>query len=183
MLGGGRSALALMLLHTGATSCLVPPGAELQLHGPPVGAPSRIANLPLGTQMHSKRSNGHPFGVRRLSNFPHTFLLENFLAADECDTLIARSKHCGLEAAETSGKTQSRRNCKIAMLSPAKEAVVASVQSDAARLLLSQEAMSLPGGGCEDLHVLCYQPGGEYKCHYDGKLRLGAHSNLLLRHL
>ena len=89
-------------------------------------------------------------------------MLRNFLSATECEALMASAKRAGLEAAETTGKSGARRRCDYALLSPSKEKVLASVQSDAARALLSAEALQTPGGGVEELNVLHYQPGGEY---------------------
>ena len=132
----------------------------------PAGAPLELASLPVGAEVTGDR-RGHTFVARRLSERPHAFLLKNWLTQDECNALMKTAESHGLETAETSGETEARRHCDVAVLSPWKHDTVKSIQVDAARTLLSEEAMSLPGGGCEDLHVLRYQPGGEYKPHFD----------------
>ena len=133
----------------------------------PAGAPAHLATLPLDVEMKGRRSNGHPFVLRRLSERPHAFLLSGFLSTEECETLIEAAETAGMEAAETTGGISSRQKCDIAVLSPYAINVVKAIQVDAARLLLSEETLSLPGGGCEDLHVLRYQAGGQYLPHYD----------------
>lgn len=136
-------------------------------HDVPAGIPRHFAELPLNGEMSGCRSCGRPFVVRRLSERPAAFLLQNFLSAEECDTLMGSAELAGFEAAETTGKTQARHRCDVALLSPSRESVLAAVQSDAARALLSSEALQTPGGGVEELNVLRYQPGGEYTLHYD----------------
>ena len=145
-----RQLLLLTLLHTVAGSRL------------PAGAPLELASLPVGEEATGER-RGHKFVARRLSEKPHAFLLKNWLSQDECDALMKAAESNGLDTAETSGVTDARRHCDVAVLSPWEHDTVKSIQVDAARMLLSEEAMSLPGGGCEDLHVLRYQPGGVYK--------------------
>lgn len=129
----------------------------------PAGAPQHLVSLPLHHKMQGQRSNGQRFTVERLSERPHTFLLHNFLSEEECNALISSAKKAGFETAETTGKSDARRRCDAALLSPSTESVLAAVQSDAARTLLSEEALTTPGGGCEELNVLRYQPGGEYQ--------------------
>ena len=133
----------------------------------PAGVPSALAELPLHGELNGQRSDGRPFVLRRVSERPHAFLLEGFLSEEDCDALVASAKLAGFEPAETTGKTQARRRCEVALLSPSQERVLASVQSDAARTLLSLEALQTPGGGVEELNVLRYQAGGEYRLHYD----------------
>ena len=145
-----RQLLLLTLLHTAVGSRL------------PAGAPLELASLPVGEEATGER-RGHKFVARRLSEKPHAFLLKNWLSQDECDALMKAAESNGLDTAETSGVTDARRHCDVAVLSPWEHDTVKSIQVDAARMLLSEEAMSLPGGGCEDLHVLRYQPGGVCK--------------------
>jgi len=151
-----RQLLLLMLLHT-VFSMHTVAGSRL-----PAGAPLELASLPVGEEATGER-RGHKFVARRLSEKPHAFLLKNWLSQDECDALMKAAESNGLDTAETSGVTDARRHCDVAVLSPWEHDTVKSIQVDAARMLLSEEAMSLPGGGCEDLHVLRYQPGGVYK--------------------
>lgn len=134
---------------------------------PPIGA---LAGLPeMGVDLHANRSTGHPFVVRRLSERPLTFHLKSFLSARECETLVYLAKRNGFEKAETTDRKKYRVACDVSTLGASDEPVVATLESDAARTLLSSSAMSLPGGGSEDLHVLRYQPGGMYKPHYDAQ--------------
>ena len=130
--------------------------------GQPVGMPSHLMHLPVGESHYAQRSDGRQFAVRRLAARPNAFLLENFLTEAECEALVARAEAVGFETAETSGKTSARRLCDVAFLSPSQERVLAAVQSDAARSLLSHDALQTPGGGVENLNVLRYQPGGAY---------------------
>ena len=149
------STLLLVVAHSGDRA------------GVPAGMPSVLANLPLHSKAHGRRSDGRTFVLHRLSDRPHAFLLKGFLSAEECDALIESAKRSGFEAAETTGKTNARRHCEVALLTPSQERVLASIQSDAARVLLSSEALRTEGGGVEALNVLHYQPGGEYTLHYD----------------
>ena len=93
-------------------------------------------------------------------------MLQGFLSSEECEALIASAKRRGFETAETTGKSDARRRCEVALVSPSQEPVLAAVQSDAARLLLSSKALQTPGGGVEELNVLHYRPGGEYRPQY-----------------
>ena len=121
---------------------------------PPAGAPSALASLRLGQEVSGYRFEGQPFVARRLSERPHAFLLKNFLSPEECDGLIESAQRTGLHAAVTSGGTDARRRCEVCVLSPREQQLVATIQRDAAGLLLSDEARGSPGGGVEDLHVL-----------------------------
>lgn len=149
------------------TTLAVASASAATIH-PPAGAPPQLAALPLGAELTGRRTSvGHSFTATRLALRPHAYLLRNLLSQDECDALITSAKRAGLHTAETTGKTASRRRCDVCTLSPWEEPVVKAIQIDVARLLLSAETLQLPGGGCEDLHVLRYQPGGEYLPHYD----------------
>ena len=121
-----------------------------------------LISLPLHAELDGTRSNGRRYTLQRLSERPHAFLLRNFLSMAECEALMASAKRAGFEAAETTGRSSARRKCNYALLAPSTEKVLASVQSDAARALLSAEALQTPGGGVEELNVLHYQAGGEY---------------------
>ena len=136
---------------------------------PAAGAKPILMSLPLHETLIGQRSNGQQFTILRISEQPHAFVIRNFLSAEECEALMKSAKRRGFEVAETTGKTGARRRCDYALLSPSQEAVLASVQSDAARTLLSDEALQTPGGGVEELNVLRYQPGGEYLPHYDAR--------------
>ena len=129
------------------------------------GVPPSLVGLPLNDELCGQRSDGRPFVLRRVSERPHAFLLKGFLSADECDALMEHAKLAGFEAAETTGQTRARRNCEVALLSPSRQRVLAAIQSDAARTLLSTEELQTSGGGVEELNVLCYRPGGEYSAH------------------
>jgi hypothetical protein len=141
---------------------------------PPAGAPMSLSSLPLNVATTAHRGSGRAFTARRLSARPLAFHLEGFLSAEECEALIASATLSGLQTAETTGGTRSRRNCDVSVLSPVQESVVREVQRDAAELLLTDEALDLPGGGCEDLHVLRYEAGGQYLPHYDAYPRGGS---------
>ncbi|KAL1523787.1 hypothetical protein AB1Y20_018710 [Prymnesium parvum] len=133
----------------------------------PAGARPELAHLPLHGEIEGCRSCGHRFVASRLSSRPHVFHLRQFLSPDESSTLIRSARENGLHPAVTSGNTRARRACDLSLLSPSRQPLVAELQREVARLMLSDEALQLPGGGCEDLHVLRYQPGGEYLPHYD----------------
>ena len=129
-------------------------------------APPELLSLPAGAEVTGYRST-HAFTAKRLSTQPAAFLLKNFLSDEECAAILAEAQASGgLHEATTSGETGARRHCEICCLSMQSD-VVGSLSREAAGLLLTDEAKSIPGSGCEDLHVLRYSPGGEYKPHYD----------------
>ena len=132
-----------------------------------LGAPRALAALEVGGQLRGFRST-HEFTAVRLSERPAAFLLRDYLTADECDALMQEAEASGeMHAAETSGRTDARKRCEICCLGPKSSPTVASLTKEAARLLLDEEAVRLPGAGCEDMHVLRYAEGGEFLLHYD----------------
>lgn len=131
-----------------------------------LGAPVELAGLPVGLEVTGYRST-HAFTATRLSHRPTAFLLKNFLSPEECDALMAEAEASGdLQRAETSGRTDARKQCDICCLGM-QSPVVAALTREAAGLLLNSEAAQMPGSGCEDLHVLRYDEGGEFLLHYD----------------
>ena len=133
----------------------------------PAGAPSRLAAMAVNEELTAQRSDGREYVVKRLAGRPAAFLMQGYLSAAECSQLISGALSSGMVAAETTGNTDARRRCDLALLSPSQHQALRGVQSDAARLLLSEQAMADPGGGCEPLHVLRYRENGEYLAHYD----------------
>lgn len=133
---------------------------------PAMGAPPELFALPVGAEMTGYRDT-HAFTAKRLSTRPAAFLLSQFLTEVECAAVVEEATASGaLHEAATNGRTSARKHCEITTIgmdSP----MVRSITNEAARLLLTNEATSRPGSGCEDLHVLRYRPGGEYKPHYD----------------
>ena len=131
-----------------------------------LGAPAELASLPVGVEVTGYRST-HAFTATRLSDRPGTFLLRNFLTAEECEALMTEAEASGeLHLAETSGRTDARKRCDICCLGM-QSPTVAAVTKEAAGLLLDEAARQMPGSGCEDLHMLRYDEGGEFMLHYD----------------
>lgn len=132
----------------------------------PVGVAPPLANLPLGTPITGSRTT-HQFTAIRVANRPSAFVLRNFLSEAECAAIVAEAEESGkLHRAETNGRTDARKKCDICCLGLG-SSVVSSLTREAAELLLDERALALPGAGCEDLHVLRYEPGGEFQLHYD----------------
>ena len=133
----------------------------------PAGCPAPLAALPIGSSIEGYRET-HAFTAERLSTRPTCVLLRNFLSEVECKIIMAEAELSGaLHPAETSGGTDARRNCDVCTLPPQKSAAVAAITREVAGLLLDPAAAALPGSGSEDLHVLRYAPGGEFRPHFD----------------
>ena len=134
--------------------------------GPVPLAPPALAALAVGDAVTVVRpSNGREVVATRLSLRPAAFLLQGLQTAEECAELKARAAAEGMVPAETNGETDARRRCAIGCLRPDSQ-IVEALTRDVARLMLSDRARG-PGGGSEDLHVLRYEPGGEFTLHYD----------------
>ena len=134
--------------------------------GKPLGAPPQLATLGVDESILLNRGSRSVW-CTRLSARPAAFLIRNFLSHDECASIVAAADASGaLHPAETSGRSDARKRCDICCLGLAHPAVSCMTQ-EAASLLLAPEVIAQQGTGCEDLHVLKYHPGGEFRLHYD----------------
>ena len=138
--------------------------------------PDHIASLNVGdcTTLHR---GARPVHVRRLAASPALFHLHGLLSNDECDELIATAARTGMEEAETTAgvKSAARPGCKVGWL-PTSEEQVASISSACAELLLKPDVQDEDGwgrgGGFEDMQVLSYETGGQFRLHHDATMQL-----------
>ena len=136
-------------------------------------APGKLASLNVGEELclFRARSGGHSFSAKRIAQRPHAFLLSGVLTYAECDYLMAQAALRGMHSAETTGRTDNRKHCDVCTLRPADSPMLEALTADICECLLTEGARG-PGGGCEDLHLLRYAPGGEFKLHFDAHARL-----------
>ena len=129
---------------------------------PPIGCPPQLFSVPVGGEVVGSRES-HQFSAKRLSARPTAFLLKNFLSPEECEAIKSEALDSGrVHAAETTGESDARKKCQVCTL-PLQTPVVGALTNEAAQLLLGPDALGSKGAGCEDMHVLKYSPGGEYR--------------------
>ena len=105
--------------------------------------------------------------IERLSIRPACFQLHGFLSDAECDEIIRAADAQTMEAATTAGG-DPRIGCDVAWLKLDEHRVAQAVASDCASWLLRAEAVAWGrGSGFENLQVLRYRRGGEFKLHHD----------------
>eukprot|EP00310_Coccolithus_braarudii_P017189 CAMPEP_0183338104 /NCGR_PEP_ID=MMETSP0164_2-20130417/5514_1 /TAXON_ID=221442 /ORGANISM="Coccolithus pelagicus ssp braarudi, Strain PLY182g" /LENGTH=238 /DNA_ID=CAMNT_0025507897 /DNA_START=141 /DNA_END=857 /DNA_ORIENTATION=+ len=130
-------------------------------------APFELALLNVGEELQLKRVRaGRTFVAKRASKRPHAFHLRGLLDPDECDQLIRHATETGLHPAETAGGTDARKRCDVCCLGPSTSPFLKDLTADLADVLFTASARA-PGGGCEDLHILRYEAGGEFELHFD----------------
>ena len=88
----------------------------------------------------------------------------------ECDHLIAAADAAGMDQATTAGGDK-RKGCGVSWLPIASDATATSVSAAVEQLFLQPELLEpsewSAGGNFENLQVLKYTEGGEFKLHYD----------------
>ena len=117
---------------------------------------------------------GHEVTVRRLSARPLVYLVRGWLTHDECNHIADLAGAQEFSAAVTSGSDELshtwRRRCEVMPLSPHADELLLEITRDASELAFGEEAwerrsdLQVEG---EDLQVLRYSKGGEYKPHWD----------------
>ena len=95
----------------------------------------------------------------------------NYLSSEECDEIIALGVGKNMTEAETitEGDTKSRTHCQVSWIpstGPEKSELVSNLVSSTANLLLSEDILTNPSAGVEDLQVLKYEEGGEFVLHH-----------------
>ena len=111
------------------------------------------------------------FEIVRIASRPECFAIGGLLSEKECDDIIATADAQGLEAAMTAGG-DARRNCGVAWLPIDSYDTGASIAAACQQLLLTPEAQYPAGDwaqkACfENMQVLKYGDGGEFKLHHD----------------
>lgn len=146
-----------------------PPGA--------LGPPAHLANLQVGSQFLSasrecaQTGDLVEFEIVKLAARPCCFQIGGLLSTAECDHLIAAADAAGMKQATTAGGDQ-RQGCGVAWLPVDNDDVAASVAAACEQLLLTPEAQApsphwADGAAFENMQVLKYGPGGEFKLHHD----------------
>ena len=151
----------MALLQTVLTLAAVPPPPV------PLGLPTALAALPPRGSLTAHRPDGASVRCERVSGTPWLFHLRGLLSDAEAEHIMARAQETEVLEPMTAGRTAGRQRCSLRLLPPADDPVLRRINRDVAELLLSAEARAAPGGGVEDLQVLCYEEGGSYTLHYD----------------
>lgn len=152
--------------------------ASVQLNVPRgvLGPPEHFANLQVCEQFLSVSRecsvSGNPvdFEVVRLASRPACFHIGGLLSEAECDSLIASADAVKMKQAITAGGDE-RKNCGVAWLPVESNEVAISISAACEQLFLRPEILETTewsdGGHFENLQVLKYTQGGEFKLHYD----------------
>ena len=170
-----RSTSPIMLTTLTAFSC-----ASLQLN-PNIpkgvlGPPDHFGSLQVCSQfLGASREcsvSGKPveFEVVRLASRPACFHVGGLLSEAECDRLIADAERKVMQQATTAGGHE-RSGCGVAWLPVDSHEVASAVSVACEQLFLRPELLEASeycdGGRFENLQVLKYTQGGEFKLHYD----------------
>ena len=156
---------------------------KLSMPTPPpgiLGPPAHFKGLEAGTSLElsvSREDALHgcevTFGVRKLAERPAAFYLRGLLTDDECDNVIADAQSQTMTQAVTAGG-QTRSGCKIAWLPINSNRVAQQLAAVCGELLLTPDVTDESGwgegAGFENLQVLHYETGGEFKLHHDANL-------------
>ena len=128
------------------------------------GAPHPVMKAP--TSLNGKPALD-PKRIRTISlNAPRAFLYENFLSEKECEHLLALSKgklhKSGVVDAQTGGSSMSEvRTSTGTFISRKYDDIIAGVEE---RIELWSQ---IPQSHHEAFQILRYEPGQEYKAHFD----------------
>lgn len=163
---------------TAPDSLLIPPGI--------LGPPEPLKSLGIGQHVNAFRTlqnddDDEPdkvqFTIERVSRNPEVFRLRNFVTQSECAQIQSSAEESSMDQAETvtAGDKGSRKNCSVAWLSSSGKygsSGISSLVSSTANIFISQDVLSHPSAGVEDLQVLRYGTGGEFVHHHDGEPRV-----------
>jgi len=109
--------------------------------------------------------------IQRLSRRPVCFHLHGLLSDAECDEIVQAADAKSMKPAITAGG-DPRVGCDVAWLKLDESRVARALASDCAAWLLAPEAVNwADGSGFENLQVLRYGKGGEFKLHHDANER------------
>ena len=147
-----------------------------------------VAGLKVNTEHRvSGIREGRTVGICRLAARPFVYLLRGFLTAEECDYLMRRAVFEGWETAETEGSERvsaaARTACDVSYLTD-DDSVVAEITQSAAEFVFGDEIWAREeelGLEIEELHVLRYSSGGEYKVHWDASWEVPRAASLIVR--
>ena len=175
-------ALAAPSFKVASPAAMMNSGRRVQLARP------SVAGLKVNTEHRvSGIREGRTVGICRLAARPFVYLLRGFLTAEECDYLMRRAVFEGWETAETEGSERvsaaSRTACDVSYLTD-EDSVVAEITQSAAEFVFGDEVWAREeelGLEIEDLHVLRYSSGGEYKVHWDASWEVPRAASLIVR--
>ena len=141
-----------------------------------LGEPAHFHDLKAGpfelsvTRSDSLDGSDIAFGVQRLAARPSCFHLRGILSSAECDHIVAEADKLEMKEAITAGGT-TRSGCSVAWLKVAADPVCSELTNVIAELILGDGVRDPKGwgrdGGFENLQVLKYSEGGEFKLHHD----------------
>ena len=142
-----------------------------------LGPPAHFSNLQVGSQFLSVSrecsvsGDTVDFEVVRLASRPACFHVGGFLSEAECDSIIAAADARGMKQAITAGGHE-RSGCGAAWLPVDKNKVANAISGAIEQLFLQPELVEpsgdwSEGGKFENMQVLKYTEGGEFKLHYD----------------
>ena len=172
----------MVLAASLATTLPKPPAGIL-------GPPSRVDELNVGPdELKALRTNALDgshilFQVQRLALRPACFYLRGILSDAECDYLIAAGDRERTQQAMSAGGLE-RSGCCVAWLDVQQDPVASELATVVRELLLTPEIRDPDGwgmgGGFENLQVLRYDVGGEFKLHHDANEETPRTLSLLL---
>lgn len=167
-----------LVLCTSSVHCVtlgsgLPPAVPSKILGPP----AHFDGMQVGTQYLSMSRECSVSGasiqceVVRLASRPACFHVGGLLSDAECDAIVASAHALGMEPATTAGG-DNRCGCGVAWVPVASNEVASSVSAACEQLFLQPEVLEpstdwASAGRWENMQVLKYAEGGEFKLHYD----------------
>ncbi|TMW71290.1 2OG-Fe(II) oxygenase [Alteribacter natronophilus] len=110
--------------------------------------------------------DGREMGVTMLSEEPVVAVLENVLDEAECEAVIEQSRaHLKRSRIGTEKREHAMRTSSGVFLDETHSSIVTGVKQRLA------DIMGMPLSHAENLHILHYRPGEEYKAHMDSFTR------------
>ena len=170
MLTATSLSLVMLACSTAAASALATPPRGV------LGPPAHFDGLKVGSQFLSVSrecsitGDAVNFEVVKLASRPACFHIGGLLSAAECNQIVAAADAAGMDQATTAGG-DARNNCGVAWLPLVSDDTATAVSVACEQLLLQPDVLEPSswsnGGRFENMQVLKYTEGGEFKLHYD----------------